>query len=233
MYFINQFFVMFTDRGNSPVSYLLEGVPGSRILKLEWKNMGFDGEKSALGTTDDFINVQLWLYEGSNDIEIIIGPNSVVHPNESYYGYGGPWIGIDHIISYPPGAVIEAISLEGDPANPTLVYNDSTFDIYLNGTPVEGTIYKFTYNTTGDVEKDLVRGLKVYPNPSSDILNVELPDGAEVLKVFNINGEILRRQQLNKDSDICQINITDFSVGCYFIEIMTESGEYSQKIFKE
>ena len=54
----------------SPVSYQLGGVPGSRILKVEWKNAGFHMDIAADNKSVDFVNLQIWLYEESNDIEL-------------------------------------------------------------------------------------------------------------------------------------------------------------------
>ncbi len=233
MYFINQFFIMFTDRGNSPISYLLEGNVGSRILKIEWKNMGFEGEQSSLGSTEDYVSVQLWLYEGSNNLEFRIGPSSVQHPNESYYGWGGPWIGIDHVISYPPGANVEAISLDGNPVNPNIVYNDTTFGVYLDGTPADGTIYKFEYSTTGSNETELDEKLYIYPNPSSDLINIDLPNEAEMLSIYNTSGEIIKSLSLNSNMDVLQLDITNFAKGLYIVEVLTPEGNFHSKVLKQ
>ena len=61
------------DRGGSEISYAVSGNTGSRILKIEWKNIGFymDGSK------ENFYNVQAWLYENDNNIEIHLGPCSL------------------------------------------------------------------------------------------------------------------------------------------------------------
>ena len=69
------------DRGyNTPISesdvfYKLTGEPGSRIFKLEWKNVGFYREIAEQGTANNYTNFQLWIYEGSSDIEVRFGPN--------------------------------------------------------------------------------------------------------------------------------------------------------------
>jgi hypothetical protein len=66
-----------TDRGNtvseSPISYEIARVNGSRVLKIEWKNVGFYKDS----THQDYYNVQVWLYEGSENMEVHIGPTSI------------------------------------------------------------------------------------------------------------------------------------------------------------
>jgi hypothetical protein len=73
-----------TGISQSPISYKMEGNAGSRILKIEWKNAGFVGEIGELGTLNDYVNFQVWLFEGSNDVEMHYGPNMVLNPAISY-----------------------------------------------------------------------------------------------------------------------------------------------------
>jgi hypothetical protein len=69
-----------TDKGTgisqSPISYSVTGMEGSRILKLQWKNIGFYKDTSH----KDFYNVQLWIYEDSENMEIHLGPCSIQNP---------------------------------------------------------------------------------------------------------------------------------------------------------
>ena len=78
------------DRGNnstgslSPISYKLIGQPGNRILKIEWKNVGFFGDQ----TENDYINFQVWLYENNNKIEYHYGDNDINNPISYDYESG-------------------------------------------------------------------------------------------------------------------------------------------------
>jgi len=124
----------FIDRGTgsslSPISYLLTGSAGDQILKIEWNNAGFYDDNGL----NDFINVQLWLIEGSNDIEVHIGPNSVLNPN-SYGGAEGGVVGLVNKV------ILENTYFIGDPATPTQTTVTSGI-LNLNGTPADGTVYK-------------------------------------------------------------------------------------------
>lgn len=114
----------------SPISYKLTGVPGSQILMIEWKDAGFVSDPSGL----DYMNCQLWLYEGLQKFEIHIGPSSV----SSSYQHGCGQI-------HDPG--VETYYLSGDSANVT--YNTGFGSI--NGTPASGTIYTFSHACTPDM----------------------------------------------------------------------------------
>jgi len=137
-YRIHALFADFMDRDTgssvSDISYLLDGNPGNKILKIEWKNAGFFFEWDNLGTLNDFVNVQLWLYEVNGDIEVHIGPNSVLSPNNSSYnGNEGASIGL---LTYSG----ENQTLSGPADNPML-YNGV---VVVDGTPANGTIFRFS-----------------------------------------------------------------------------------------
>jgi len=227
-YFINPFFVLFYNRGNSPVSYLLEGDEGSRILKIEWKNMGFWGEYNVHTTANDFVNVQLWLYEGSNNIEVHMGPSSVTHPDESYFGYGGPWIGIAQIVWQGPPMGVKSLALVGDPSDPQIAINDTTFNTYLNGTPPDTVVYVFTYDPSGITSpcNDQV-DLSVYPNPSGGVFNISLmkESGKTKVCVFDVRGKLVYSEMPGNGGDLLQIDLSDQNRGLYFLNIESEQGE--------
>ncbi|MBL4658614.1 MAG: PKD domain-containing protein [Flavobacteriales bacterium] len=138
-YFIEAFFADFIDRGNgtgtslSPKSFLLDGAPGDRILKIEWKNAGFLFEMINSGTLDDSVNVQLWLYEDSGYVEIRVGSNSVAKPLSSFNSNEGPRVGLRTYFG-------ENLTASGAADAPVL---DTTVE-YLTGTPSDGMIYRFS-----------------------------------------------------------------------------------------
>jgi len=74
----------------SPMSYTVEGDPGSRIQKIEIKNAGSYYEWDVHGTLDMYVNVQCWLFEGSNNIEFHYGPSFIDNPLLFYGGGNGP-----------------------------------------------------------------------------------------------------------------------------------------------
>jgi len=165
-YFINPFFTLFADRGNSQVLFKTEGNPGNRITKIEWRNMGFWAEAHLGGTLLDYVSFQLWLHEGTNTVSIRIGNNSVSNPDTSYYGKTGPAVGVYHIIQYNPEIQIASVSLSGNPTSPTTVFNDPSLQTFLEGTPVENTVYRFSY-TPGHIHEYADIRLLLYPNPAS------------------------------------------------------------------
>ena len=68
----------------------------------------------------------------------------------------------------------------------------------------------------------------VYPNPASDILNIDLPNvpNADV-QIFNTTGQLMIAQ---KATATTSINVSDFAKGLYYVSITADEKSYLQKI---
>ena len=169
----------FTGISKSPIRYKVEGAAGSRILKIEWKNVGFYEEGDFYGTLNDFISFQLWLYEGSNTIEMHYGAHQVTDPSVNYFGETGPLVGL------ADEALSNIYLLSGNPANPLVASSFST----LNGTPANGTIYTFTKNNQiGLSHFDAQQKITLYPNPMVNELTVHCSKEMQDVEIHFING---------------------------------------------
>ncbi len=234
-YFVNALNVTYIWRPGADISYLIDGTKGNCIAKIEWKNVGFYFENLNLGTTNDYINVQLWLYEGTNKVEIYIGPSSVMSPTQSYGGLDGPFIGIWHVISFSP-TTCESVVLTGNPTNPTPVFDTPDFSLTLTGTPANGTVYNFTNLTTGFENQYSNDEFSIFPQPAHDILYLSPglnnnPPTKLVLR--NISGKSVIINTVNGQGDnIYQINVSNLPKGIYFIEICTQDKKIHKKILK-
>ena len=153
------------DISISPISYVIEGAPGNRIFKLEFKNAGSYFEYQTYNTNDMFINFQMWLYEGSNTIQFRFGPSSIDDPDVFYDGTGGPFVGVliydefDDVLS-------DVHLLTGNPSDPYLSSNEVAEP--LNGTPPNGTVYTLYLDVPMDVNL-LVSQTNSYCEPNSTI----------------------------------------------------------------
>lgn len=163
----------------SPVSYQIDGQPGSRILKLEYLNAGFWP-----ATINDYISFQVWLFESSNVIEIHIGPGMVDPAVYQDDGWDGPFIGLSNY------ETDEFIYIQGDPSDPEVYDLDDLTD-GMNGTPTEGTVYRFVpddYVATTDLQRKASRMRIWY---QSQRLHVEGLHGDERIYLYNLQGQLL------------------------------------------
>ncbi len=84
----------------------------------------------------------------------------------------------------------------------------------------------------------LSKKVEVYPNPSSDIVNIKLNDAREHIsgsvRVFNLNGHEIRiNQALIKDDKSMEIDISNLEMGIYLLKIPIGNKFYTQKIIKQ
>jgi len=68
----------------------------------------------------------------------------------------------------------------------------------------------------------------IFPNPASDILNIESINTLKYIRIFNSIGRILFESILNTTT--LNINTSDYQSGIYFIQIETNEGVISEKI---
>ena len=70
----------------------------------------------------------------------------------------------------------------------------------------------------------------LYPNPSSDFLNISNPNNVEIknISVIDINGRTIKN--INSATTI---NVSDLNAGVYFVTIETAEGKSTKKFIKE
>ena len=73
--------------------------------------------------------------------------------------------------------------------------------------------------------------LSVYPNPASDLLNINSNNQILNVKILNYTGQILADNKFNSKEVI--INTSVYKPGIYFIQIEIENGISTQKIIIE
>ncbi|MBB6332982.1 hypothetical protein HNP24_003985 [Chryseobacterium sediminis] len=80
-------------------------------------------------------------------------------------------------------------------------------------------------------ESDINKNLKVYPNPTSDILNIISDSKISKVTVNSAEGKLLLSKKI--DAVSAALNIKDLPAGVYFVNITTGSKSSTQKIIKK
>lgn len=226
----------FVDRGyassipSSDISYKTEGVVGSRIFKLEWKNVGFFQEIFVDGISSDFMNCQLWLYEGSNIIEYHYGPSSISNPSQSFNGNVGIGVGVFTKYNISTEALVEnSYILSGDPSSPTLNY--STQINYIAGVPNNGTVYRFTPKNLAVNDVHNIKNFEIFPTVTKDYINIKTASNEKIvfLQIFDNQGRLIKIY--NNASN--KINVQNLNSGVYNIVIKTSKSLETYKFIKE
>ena len=86
----------------------------------------------------------------------------------------------------------------------------------------------------GIVAKSVKKELfKIYPNPTKEVLYLETLDEKEIrtVQIFDITGRLMIQKTLANQVKI-KINVGELSVGLYMVKVVSDSGHYSAKFFK-
>ncbi len=226
----------------STISHTTEGTAGSQIFKLEWDDCGFFNEAFDFGTIENRVTFQMWLYEGTNDIEFRFGPSTIVNPNLIFdFGSATPAI----IENFTTDASLNQDLdifwyLTGASTDPSIASADSTvIDTYnltaLDSHPADGQVYRLLNPSTSTSTLRQELAVKVYPTVVVDNFSVEVSDEvlAETTTLFvhnNLGLEVYNNTITNYTT---QLNASKFPAGIYYVTVMNENGKSVQKLIKQ
>ncbi|MBZ0099379.1 MAG: T9SS type A sorting domain-containing protein [Taibaiella sp.] len=208
----------------SKISYKLEGASGSKILKVQWKNV-----KVRSGQPNNFVNLQIWLYQ-SGVIEYRYGPASASNAS-GYTQATGPSIGI----SYSPfdlSPIFEKIWIYGTPPNITIdsAKNGNFPNIW--GVPTNRTVYRFAPKNLSVSTIDNSEGFSVYPNPANTVLNISKQAFGTPVKatVIDMQGKVMAEYLLEDQTKEHSISIAALPNGIYEVLLQTKQQTTVRKI---
>ena len=107
------------------------------------------------------------------------------------------------------------------------------FDVFGGGIEVGyGQALDFTLNLETLSVSDFDRNaLAVYPNPTTDVLNIDYRSNLTGITVYNsIGQEVLRR---NTEASQLQLDLSKLTSGIYIVKLASEEGQHSFRVVKE
>ena len=178
------------------------------------------------------------------------GANLTGHHNEAEFsGEGDPVAGASIILTLPDGTGVAAATTDASGAYsfPSLAYGTYIVTINIPGvTPVSATItlspaqpgftginFDVTQNgaTLAAQEADYEPFAKVSPNPTSDVLTVNLKEADGQLLVTNMHGQVM--QTLKVTANQMQVSLGTLPSGTYFLSARTNKGSQSVRVVKQ
>lgn len=145
---------------------------------------------------------------------------------------------------------IEKIDVNNAAATLDFVGNQTTYNDTFNGNPYlanfrdvvligntlymtleeQGRILKITNATLG-TSTFSYENIKMYPNPTTSILNLGFSNEVIVnkIKVIDMTGKTV----LQQDQNFTQINVEKLSKGLYIIEVYSQNEKFTSKFIKE
>lgn len=111
---------------------------------------------------------------------------------------------------------------------------NNTADIYFDFNPPIVTNIASTQfvETLSIVEMD-ANQFAIYPNPSSNLLNIKGNTMIDKVSLIDLNGRILKEFNFNTQTLHAQLDLTDLTNGIYFLEIKFDQGNTIKKIIKK
>lgn len=213
--------------GTSHITYTTVGTPGNMICKIQVNNAAFYQEKSSqLSSTSD-LNFQIWLYEGTNNIEFHYGTMNIQNAALNLLnGNNGFICGLLSEMNISTFIPQESNMLSGPYANPTMIASTPGFSDVISGGISSGTVYKFTYTniTTGINEnRNETNGISIYPNPANNNLTIKLNNkelNPTHIVVYDLTGKQILTEPFSET-----ISIEKLTPGIYYLSLTGSGGE--------
>lgn len=220
----------------SPISYKVEGIEGSRILKFEVKNAGLETEfdmENDVFPTPTYLNYQIWFYEEDDSIEYHYGDHNITDLfvlNDD----GFSAVGIDF---YNDSTMEEGIGfVTNEISNPIYLefteeseYPDNPEELLtLDDIPQPNTVYRFELNpaSVDDVEKPV---FSIYPNPATEIVNLSFYETIYTeYAVYDMTGRNILSGTINGESNK-QISVESLQSGTYIFKIDSTTKKFIKK----
>lgn len=91
-------------------------------------------------------------------------------------------------------------------------------------------IINVTGSSAAGVNENLLSGVSLFPNPTNDVVNIQMPNGISVTNatITDVAGKVS-----NADLAGNTVNMSGYASGVYFLNIATDSGKVTKKIVKQ
>lgn len=223
-----------TNPNNIPsdIRYKDTLINGTKAFIIQWTRVRFNSDPS-INTHDSHLNFQYWLFEDGT-IELHTGPynldNSPVYkPGDGFWFYPSntsPKQFAFQVALYHPYDENIKLYYGANEGHKEYVWSEK--DTSLVWMPPEGWVIRMKNQTVNTQESnDLSQILKVYPNPTSSMLNIVSTEPINDIIITDINGKVLIKYFESGPIDISALN-----AGIYFCRVKTNNKIKTLKFIK-
>jgi hypothetical protein len=142
------------------------------------------------------------------------------------YTNSNNWITSTGITTIPSTA---NVTLDANPTNDGYVLLDVGFVTEPN------SVFLATVETPctllGTITNESMLGLKIFPNPVNNILNIKSDSNIDEIQIFDLNGRLIFNENYNSENII--VNTEQLSAGMFLIRIKTQNGISNEKFMKK
>ena len=200
-----------------------EGIPGSGLLVARWNDtVTLDYKGLFANSFFDFYNHahQYWIFRPGSTIDTVNGDIDNAHFSQ-----------LVGRTSFGPSTTPHPYLTDGTP--------ESSFeitDIYDHGDHLTFHVHFFD---AGIEDNQLAESVSVYPNPATEVINVECRMKNEEwavthMEVYDVYGKVIRTAETLRATSpqTAQINVSGLAAGMYFVRVTTDQGVVTKRFVK-
>lgn len=128
------------------------------------------------------------------------------------------------------GNVVFKIKTKSTLAAGATVTNNANIYFDYNA-PVSTNIASTTFQTLGVNENQIDSSVIVFPNPTSNSININANNTIKSIEMFDVQGRVLQTTLGEENHNI--LDVSAYSDGVYFIKITTEKGIKTERFVKK
>ncbi|WP_034057173.1 T9SS type A sorting domain-containing protein [Lacinutrix jangbogonensis] len=120
------------------------------------------------------------------------------------------------------------------PTSESMAQGDHYLHIRVQNTNGTWSLYEstlFELDGTLGVSSETLSEINIYPNPTSDYINIKTPNTIQIKSIIliDMNGKVV----ISSQNQIEKINISHLQQGVYLLQIHTDNGSLSKRIIKK
>ena len=195
-----------------------------------WDALIFDYGTAIDLTTNNILKVKLYTPTSIQILAKIEGGTGSVHEIRSPFSTGiGP---VNTWIEFVYDFSAYSNNSTGGDANTKLV-------LFINGGQTGGTpadVYhiddiQWTSNVLSIEEEAINANIRVYPNPTQDIINIDSKEIIDSYEIMEVTGKVVLKEKL--ESSLKTIDISNLKPGLYFFRIKSGDKQSAVKVLKQ
>lgn len=223
--------VLDIDSIPSDIRYKDTIVDGKNALVIQFTRMRLISDPS-IDEFDSHISFQYWLYDNGT-IELVIGTynldNSPVYvPGEGFYlltPQGEIPIGPE-LALYHPTDTERRYSYEDMGSYESYILRNDNLGS-MNWMPPAGWTFRFSNELVNTTDEEYGQETSIYPNPVSNVLNIESSNHINEAIIMNNQGRIVLRT-----TNITSIDVADLASGFYTVILLSNDDLDKHKLIK-
>lgn len=203
--------------------------------------------------TESNYNVRKEVYTGGGHMKLVLYTDAyasetrvkIFDPNNAIVVSGGPWTNASavtttlHEFAFDPMMIgcyrLEVTDSYGDGINAG--YGAGYFELHdPQGNVIFHNDGKFGSKATYMIDVTETVGLEdftneavVYPNPATELVNINTSDNVQRVEIFNVQGQLVKVEV----GEVKSVSVKDLANGLYTLKLTTDNGVSMHKIIKK